>query len=252
METEGTTRGTHTELQSMLVESRNSAFAKYVALYVGRRGLGALLQYELACWILAPMPGALGLFLRSRLYSSMLRSSGKQVVFGRNVSIRHPRQISVASGAIIDDNSVLDAKGNSEDGISMGEQVVIGRNTILSCKGGSIDIGPHSNISANCMLISESKLSIGENVLVAGMTYIIAGGNHGTERTDIPMVQQPMVQKGGIRIEDNCWLGANVTVLDGVTIGRDSIVGAGAVVTESLPEFSISLGIPAKVVKMRK
>ncbi|MDJ0595884.1 MAG: DapH/DapD/GlmU-related protein, partial [Pleurocapsa sp. MO_226.B13] len=56
----------------------------------------------------------------------------------------------------------------------------------------------------------------------------------------------------GITIGDNCWIGAGVNVLDGVKIDRDSIIGAGAVVTKSVPEFSIAVGVPGKILKNRK
>ncbi|MHB0999887.1 MAG: acyltransferase [Armatimonadota bacterium] len=244
-------RGNRTDFQAELTDEKQSALGKYLNIAVGRKGFGALLRYEAACWFLSPMPGALGYFLRGKLYPRLLKSAGCGLVMGRNINFRHPGRISIGSGVFIDDNCTLDAKGNSPDGITIGNEVALARNTIISCKGGSIDIGDNSNISANCMLISESSLSIGKNVLIAGLTYIIAGGNHGIDRTDIPIIRQPVVQRGGVRIEDNVWLGANVTVLDGVTIGRDSIIGAGAVVTRDIPEFSIALGVPAKVVKSR-
>lgn len=241
-----------TDVQARLASTRESAFDKYVNLAVGQRGLGALLKYELACSLLAPVPGALGYFLRGKVYPKLLGLAGRRLVIGRNVCLRHPGRIRFGDGVVVDDNCVLDAKGESAHGIAIGDGVVLGRNTILSCKGGSIEIGDNTNISANCMLLSETLLSIGKNVLVAGMTYIVAGGNHGIERTDIPIIRQPCTSKGGVRIEDNCWLGANVAVLDGVTIGRDSVIGAGAVVTESVPEFAIAVGVPARVVKLRK
>ena len=241
-----------TELQARLASSGESALDKYRNIAVGRSGLGPLLRYELACWLLAPMPGALGYLVRGKLYPKLLRSAGRGLVVGRNVCLRHPSRIRLGSGVIIDDNCVLDAKGESGEGIVIGEGVILGRNTILSCKGGSIEIGDNTNIGANCMLLSETRLSIGKNVLVAGMTYIVAGGNHGIDRTDIPIICQPCNSKGGVTIQDNCWLGANVTVLDGVTIGRDTVVGAGAVVTDDLPELAIAVGVPAKMVNLRR
>jgi acetyltransferase-like isoleucine patch superfamily enzyme len=240
-----------TEFQAMLLASGKSAMSKYTDVVVGRPGLLPLLKFELLTFLFGSMPGALGYWLRKKAYPGLFGSLGKGVVFGRDVCIRHPHRIFLGDNVVIDDNCVLDAKGEHYYGITVGSGVLIGRNTILSCKGGSIEIGDNSNISANCMLLSESRLSIGKNVLIAGMTYIVAGGNHGISRIDIPIISQPCVSKGGIRIEDNCWLGANVTVLDGVTIGRDSVIGAGAVVTKSIPEFAIAVGVPAKVIKFR-
>lgn len=245
-------RGNQTDFQAELTAQNQSALEKYRSIAVGGKGFGDLLEYEAACWFLSPMPGALGYFLRGKFYPKLLKSAGRGLVMGRNINLRHPRRISIGNGVFIDDNCTLDAKGKSEEGIRLGDGVALARNTILSCKGGSITVGNNSNISANCMLISESSLAIGENVLIAGLCYIIAGGNHGIDRVDIPIIRQQVVQKGGVRIEDNAWLGANVTILDGVTIGRDSIIGAGAVVTRDIPEFAIALGVPAKVVKYRK
>jgi len=182
----------------------------------------------------------------------MLGRAGRGIIFGRDLVFRHPHRITIGDGTILDDHCVLDAKGDCEVGISLGSGVMIGRGTSLSCKGGTIEVGDNTNISGNCMLISESKLVLGKNVLIAGMCYLIAGGNHSFERTDIPVVRQPMEHRGGIVIEDNCWLGANVTVIDGVTIGRDSIIGAGSVVTKSIPKFAIAVGVPARILKMRR
>lgn len=244
--------GNKTEFQAQLLDQGKSPLAKYADIAVGRKGLGALLSYDLACWFAAPMPGALGYFVRGKFYPRLFGHAGKGLVIGRNVCIRHPGRIQIGNGVVIDDNCVLDAKGDSDEGITIGDGAILGRNTIVSCKGGSIEIGDNSNISANCMFISETRLSIGSNVLIAGMCYVIAGGNHGVERTDVPIIAQPMVSKGGVRIGDNCWLGANVTILDGVTIGRDSIIGAGSVVNEDIPDFSIAVGTPARVVRNRE
>jgi len=61
-----------------------------------------------------------------------------------------------------------------------------------------------------------------------------------------------IISKGGIVIEDNIWMGSGTKVLDGVKVGRDSVIGAGAVVTRDIPEFVIAVGVPAKVIKERK
>ena len=95
-------------------------------------------------------------------------------------------------------------------------------------------------------------MTIGDNCLFAAHGYLVAGGNHDMSRTDIPIIQQPSVSRGGITIEPNVWLGARVTVLDGVTIGRDSVVGAGAVVTHDIPPFAVAAGVPARVIRDRR
>lgn len=236
----------------MMKDTEGSALKKYMAFAVGKRSLFALLKYELLTGLLGPIPGALGLLLRQKLYRHMFAGCGRKVVFGCNVTIRHPHRVRFGDNIIIDDNAVLDGKGESAITIDIGSGSIIGRNSILSCKGGSIRLAERVNISVNCTLISETLLSVGENVLIAGHCYLIAGGNHGLDRTDIPILEQPLIEKGGIDIKEHCWLGAHVTVLDGVMIGRDSVAAAGSVVTRSVPEYHIVGGVPAKVLRDRK
>ena len=147
--------------------------------------------------------------------------------------IRHPHKIVLGDDVIIDDHVVLDAKGDRETSIQIGDRTIVGRNSALVCKGGTIDVAPDVNISVNCTLISESTLSIGEKTLIGGHCYVIAGGSHGTDCSGVPFVDQPRSLKGGVEIKRNCWLGASVTMLDGVTIGPNTIVGAAAMVEPS-------------------
>lgn len=245
------------ELRQLLKDPDVSPLRRYMALVLGRDSLWSLLWYELRLLLLSGIPGALGIVLRRKLYSGMFAVCGRGVVIGRNVVIRHPHRIVLGDHVIIDDNVVLDGKGNQSVSIRIGANSIIGRNTILSCKqmadqSGTIELADRVNISVNCTLISESRLTIGARALIAGHVYIVAGGNHGIERTDVPILEQPMVHKGGVAIEDDCWIGAHVTMLDGVVIGRDSVVAAGAVVTSVFEPFSIVGGVPAKRLRDRR
>jgi acetyltransferase-like isoleucine patch superfamily enzyme len=244
-------RGARTEFQESLTSETQSPLSKYMAITVGEGGLFSLLKYELFTCMFGSCPGAIGYALRKFFYRRLIGTCGSGVVFGRNVTIRHPARIHIGSNVIIDDNVVLDAKGGG-DGITLGDNVMIARNTILSCKGGSIKIGDNTNIGMNCLFQSESAVDVGPNIVMASYCYLVGGGNHGMDRTDIPIIQQPPVSRGGITIEENCWLGARATVIDGVTVGRDSVLGAGAVAIRDVPEFSVAAGIPAKVIKNRR
>ena len=110
----------------------------------------------------------------------------------------------------------------------------------------------NTNVWTNCVMQSESNLKLGKNILLESYCYLVAGGNHGIERTDIPIIEQPPVSKGGIAIEDNVWLGARVTVADGIRVGRDSVAGAATVIIRDVPEFVIVGGVSTKVVKERR
>jgi len=228
--------------QKELLDPSRPLGAKYASIFVGKKGPGALLKYEFIAHFVALLPGALGFALRKFFFPLLLGKVGKGVVFGRNITLRHPHKIQVGDRTFVDDNAVLDAKGEANEGIRIGSHAFIGRNTILTCKEGSILVGDYCNISANCHLLSETEVSLGRYTFLAGECYLVAGGNHPIADTSKPIMFQPSAAKGGIRVGEDCWLGAGVTVLDGVTIGKGSVVGAGAVVAASLPEYTYAVG----------
>jgi acetyltransferase-like isoleucine patch superfamily enzyme len=236
------------EIRRLLKDRATSNFAKYMWLTIGRNSWWTLLHYELVT-LFGGMPGALGLFCRQKLYPGLFRKCGRGVVFGRNVTIRHPHRIEIGNRVMIDDNVVLDGKGEVDCTIQIGDDTILGRNSILVCKGGRIELGAKVNISVNCTFISESQLHIGDRTLVAGHCYVIAGGNHGTNCSGVPFVEQPRIDKGGTNIMSNCWIGANATILDGVTVGPDAIVAAASMVNKTVPVQSIVGGVPAKLLK---
>ena len=228
-------------IQKELGEKGKSLSGKYRDIFVGRRGLVALLKYELLT-LLSGVPGAFGYALRKWLYPAFLGKVGKGVVFGRHLTFRHPHKIRIGSGTIVDDFAVLDAKGEENQGIVIGEDAYIGRNAILSCKEGSIRLGDRTNVSANCTLLSETEIVLGPYCFLAGNCYLVAGGNHSFADVSKLIMLQPSLAKGGIRIGEDVWLGAGVIVLDGVTIGSHSVVGAGSVVSSPLADYTFARG----------
>ncbi|OGD19765.1 MAG: hypothetical protein A2W03_17320 [Candidatus Aminicenantes bacterium RBG_16_63_16] len=238
--------------QKELLSRGKSLLSKYATLFVGEGGVWKLVRFELVNLFFSWVPGALGLWTRKIFYPALFRSVGRGAVFGRNITLRHPHKISLGADCFIDDNVVLDAKGGANQGLKLGDNVFVGRNTILSCKEGDIVIGDHGNISANCSLLSETEIRLGKYCFLAGHCYLVAGGNHSFDDLNTPIMFQPSFSRGGIRIADDVWLAAGVIVLDGVTIGRGCVVGAGAVVTESLPEYSVAVGSPARRIRDRR
>ena len=236
--------------QEQLFDRRTSARDKYAALVVGRPGWRALLKHELVTLASQNVPGALGLALRQALYPSLLGACGRGVVFGHNVVLRHPGKIHIGSDVVVDDNCLLDAKGTGNRGISIGNGVFIGRNTILSCKNGNIEIADGANIGFNCELFSASTVTIGRNVLIAAYAYVI-GGDHDFSDPSAPVLTQER-HSAGVSIGDGAWLGAGAKILDGVTIGERAVIGAGAVVRESIPAAAIAVGVPARIVSRRE
>ncbi|MBW7909278.1 MAG: acyltransferase [Kiritimatiellae bacterium] len=236
------------EIQKELFAPKKSALAKYRDLVVGRPGFLALLKYELIT-AFSYCPGAFGLFVRSKLYPRLLGACGRGVVFGTGVVLRHPHKIRIGNDVVVDDHCVLDAKGQSNEGISIGSGVFIGRNSILSCKNGDIVLGDGANIGFNCEVFSGARVEIGARVMLAAYTYVIGGG-HAYDRMDVSPLEQARTAVG-VTVGEGAWLGAGVKVLDGTSVGANSIVGAGAVVTKVIPENSVAAGIPAEVLRSR-
>jgi acetyltransferase-like isoleucine patch superfamily enzyme len=226
-----------------------SARAKYSSLVVGRPGWGALLHYEAVQLLGQNVPGALGLTLRKLFYPSLLAACGRNVVFGQHVTIRHPHKVRIGSNVVIDDNCLIDAKGDGNGGITIGSGVFVGRNSILSCKNGDIDIADGANIGFNCEVFSASRVSIGRDTLLAAYCYVI-GGDHDFSDPTAPVIAQGR-RSSGVVIGAGAWLGAGAKILDGVTIGDRAIVGAGAVVRDVVPPGAIAVGMPARVVGQR-
>ncbi|MGE0362163.1 MAG: DapH/DapD/GlmU-related protein [Vicinamibacterales bacterium] len=239
-----------TVIQQELFDERRSKVAKYRDLVVGRPGWGALLAFETVTLLSSWVPGALGLFLRARLYPLVLGRVGRNVVFGVNVTLRHPHKIAIGDNVVIDDQCCLDAKGTDNRGIVIGQGVFVGRNTILSCKNGDILLEDRANLGFNCEIFSAATVRVGADVLMAAYTYLV-GGDHLYDRTDVPVLQQGRTARG-IDIGPGAWLGAHVVVTDGSTVGRDAIVGAGAVVVGAIPDFAIAVGTPAKAIRDRR
>jgi acetyltransferase-like isoleucine patch superfamily enzyme len=218
-------------------------------LIVGRPGWGALIKHECIVLIAQGVPGALGLVLRKWLYPLLLGACGRNVVFGQNVVLRHPHKIHIGSNVVIDDNCLLDAKGESNRGIRTGNGVFVGRNTILSCKNGDIELGEAANIGFNCELFSASRVTIGRAVLMAAYGYVIGGDHDFSDPAKAVLAQSR--KSTGVVIGDGVWMGAGAKVLDGVEIGPLAVIGAAAVVRENVPASAIAVGIPARVVSTR-
>ncbi len=240
-----------TGLHQKLFNSRKSNLRKYQEMVIGKPGWAALLRYELTILLIGSIPGALGLVLRQKFYRPLFKHVGRNVIFGRDLVLRHAHKISIGDNVIIDDGCLLDAKGESNQGISLGDWVTIGRYSTLTCKNGDIRIGSHVNIGSGvkCVIAEQGTLEIGNNIDIGSSCHFSGGSYDYSVNGVIPSARRKISQ--GIRLHDLAWIGAGVILLDGVTIGTRSIVGAGSVVNKDIPPDTIAFGVPAKVSKER-
>jgi len=226
------------------------AMAAYRDL-VGASSWLDLLRHELVVSWGAVLPGALGLgFRRLTWRGGLFGRCGRGIVWGRNVTLWHPRRMWIGDGVAVDEGCQLDARGCEPGEFRIGDGALISRGCIVSGKDGRLDIGARVNIGAGCTMYASTKLEIGDDTMLAAHCYV-GGGRYAVRGpTNVPMAEQPEPRLG-VTIGEDCWLGAGAVVIDGVTIGRGSVVGAGAVVTRDVEPYSVVAGIPARRIALR-
>ncbi len=132
----------------------------------------------------------------------------------------------------------------------LGRWIHLGVNTALRCHEGTLTVGDKCvlgrGVSVNCYL----DVEIGAATLFADDIYV-SDFDHKFADLTMPIKDQG-IAKSRVRIEPDVWIGTKVTVARGVVIGEGAVVGANAVVTHDLPPYSVSVGVPARVIKDRR
>ena len=189
-----------------------------------------------------------GLWVRRRL------GGARGLLFvGHDVRLQHSRHIHTGRNVTLEDGVRIDALSRS--GVRLGDNVSIGRYTVIETSGVltklgiGFEMGANSNLGDFSFVGAAGGVIIGSNVL-GGQRVSFHSENHRYERIEVPMKEQGVTSQG-IRVEDDCWLGSGAILLDGVTIGRGSIVAAGSVVTHSVEPLSIVGGAPARLLRRR-
>jgi acetyltransferase-like isoleucine patch superfamily enzyme len=236
------------------VTGSGSPLSKYQDVMVGSRSLARLLYYEW-CMMLGPLPGAAGMLLRQIFWPRLFAACGKGCMFAPGITLRHPGRIRLGKAVILSESCILDGRhGSAALSISIGDNVILSNNVMLSCKNGTIEIGENCGLNSQTIVQStnDCPVVIGQDCIIGQRCFIIGGGSYNIDRLDSPIREQGIRPDGGVRLEADVWLGGNVTVLGGVTMGRGSIAGAGSVLTKSVGIYTVSVGVPAKVIKTRQ
>jgi acetyltransferase-like isoleucine patch superfamily enzyme len=154
---------------------------------------------------------------------------GKQSVIERPVRLKGERRIAIGDGVYVGAGSWL--------------QVLPGHGSAVA-----IDIGDGTSIAGSCVLSAVSSVRLGKRVLLARNVYIADHG-HAYSDTSRAVLDQGVEAVAPVEIGDGAWLGQNVVVCPGVRIGRGAVVGANAVVRSDVPDHSVAVGVPARVVR---
>ncbi len=126
---------------------------------------------------------------------------------------------------------------------------MVGRHVELIPQGGSIAIGSDCSLNNYVVMYGAGGITVQDGCRIAAGVVIVAF-NHGFEDVTRPIRSQPITARGVV-VESDVWIGARSILLDGVTIGRGSVVGAGSVVTRDVPEYTVVAGNPARVLRHR-
>lgn len=208
-----------------------------------------LSNYDLICSILIRVIQ----FIRGWYLRICISGSGGLFI-GKNVTIHYKKYVKIDRMCILEDNVYIN--GLSEVGINFGENVTVARGArligtgVIRNKGIGIKIGSNSAIGSNNFIGGQGGVEIGENVIM-GPDVRIFSENHNIDKKDIAIKNQGE-SRIGVCISDDCWIGASVTILDGVKLSKGTVVAAGSVVTKSVIEPNMVIaGIPAKILKSR-
>ena len=176
---------------------------------------------------------------------------GKVVLCGRQVQAFNKNNIYFGNNVDLGDYVKLSALGTGH--LNIGHSVNIGAfsRIIISSSfnnlGKYIKIGDNVGIGEFAHIGGAGGVEIGKDTII-GQYFSTHPENHNYEDRNI-LIRQQGVSRKGIKVGCNCWIGSKVTILDGVSIGSNCIIAAGAVVSKSFPENVIIGGVPAKVLK---
>ncbi len=192
--------------------------------------------------------------LRGLFLKLTLKKTEGLLFVGRRCKISFRNKISLGKTVTIGDN--VEINGLSKSGVFIGNNVSILKNTIIECTGviselgECLYIGNNVGIAQNCFIQVRGKVIIEDNVIF-GPNVSVFSENHIFDNPELPVNLQGVIRKG-VKIENGVWIGARAVILDGVTVGNNSIVAAGSIVNKDVPPYSIVGGVPAKLIKTRK
>ncbi|WP_237673930.1 acyltransferase [Vreelandella profundi] len=197
------------------------------------------------------MLGLLNLLHKRKALSTRIRGVFYNIFLLKNEwskGLRVSNGVDIWGGFKIGDRVFLGKNVKIYRDVQLGSNNYIGDSVEFRCNGqNKICVGDYNTFNKGSLLIGNVK--IGSNCLIAPLCVIV-GSNH--EFADMKTLTRLQgLSSRGVVIADNVWLGAQVTVLDGVNIGANSVIGAGSVVTKDIPENSIAVGNPCKIIRLR-
>ncbi|MGK7888648.1 MAG: DapH/DapD/GlmU-related protein [Leptolyngbyaceae cyanobacterium] len=203
---------------------------------------------ELITTLCSHIPLSWGFTLRQLAYRHIFGEFGQHVQIHPGVEFQVPAFIKLGDSVTIRQGaSIRRIGGNSSIHIHSNVSLDSGVN-LRTYHDSSLIIGEHTVIGPYTC-ISGGNVTIGNDCMIASHVSIYANNHNFADPNE--KIRNQSSRCKGVTIGDDCWLGTGARVVDGVTIGQGSVIGAGAVVTKSIPEYAIAVGVPAKVIGQR-
>jgi len=194
------------------------------------------------------------MLVRGTAHSACHKNISKSIFVGKKVKLYEKQYISIGEKTKLHDRVKIDAL--STEGVSIGKNCVIGEDSAIECTGSlaavgkGVTIGDNTTFGSNCYFGAAGGITIGSDV-VAGQYIRFHSENHNYMDMDM-LIREQGVTHQGIKIGNNCWIGAGAVFLDGAELGDGCVVAANAVVTKKFSSNSVVGGVPAKVLKYRR
>ena len=164
--------------------------------------------------------------------------------FGKNCCLEISGDVKIGKQVYIGDQVRLIVEKGAA--LHIADHSFIGESCYIKCFGGQIEIGRDVSINSKSFINGCGGVTIGDNTRIGTQSIIIAS-NHKFD--DPNVLVKDAITKQGVQLGENIWLGARVTVLDGVQIANDTVIGACSLVTKPLTESGVYVGVPAKKMK---
>ncbi len=170
---------------------------------------------------------------------------------GLRVDIQSQGRLTYGKGVRLGEGTRIDLLSGSV--LQIGDGVIVGRNAYFSAgQDGQLSIGAGTAVQDMCRFLG--NVAIGKGCIFAPNVFISSGTHTFDALPHLPIKEQERVapaRSRPVRLFDDCWLGINVAVTPGVTIGRGCVIGANSVVTQDLPPYSVAAGNPARIIRSR-
>ncbi|MDY0907448.1 acyltransferase [Pedobacter sp. CFBP9032] len=173
----------------------------------------------------------------------------RKIIIFLKIIILRTRGINIDRSCIISISSKLCNDKKSKKSITIAKKCELSEGVILKTYGGSINLDENTFLGEHTIIYGHGGVTIGNNTLIAMHTCIVSSNHTIPDRSELIRNKPDILLP--VNIGSDVWIGANCTILGGVSIGNGAVIGAGSVVNKDIPAYSIAVGNPARVIRYR-